>query len=368
MDFSYPFTENKETSYTTITESMLSDQFKVFGNLFYSMSIGLYNNYVLMVPGCSKDLWDDHVKLIYLTACTMCIPYVYFIWDIQSQFHLMTISSFNYLELFPVPENFPQMLLSNYGLGYTIPFINSVRESLLTFCGNGPFQIFVSPPNSNGSNHISKRIQPFGSDNIPAFDVINERRLSVFCHARLNMNLCKFDESNYITNLLNYCTGHGIKGAVFHVGTNKDIPINDALKHMMTIIVTGISNFRARGIGTCKFLLETPAAEGNETLFTDESFISFCMHIKNIPGVGEHFGICIDTCHVFAAGYSPYNYIKNISKYMPIDLVHFNDSKNRLGSKLDRHEIAGRGYIPWYILLKSAEFCQKNNIPMINEW
>lgn len=368
MDFTYPFTENKETAYSTITEDILTPEFRVFGYLYYTQSIGLYNNNVLMVPGCIKELWDDHVKLTFLMACTMRIPYIYFIWDIQSTFHLFQVISFDYNTLFPVPNDFPQMLISNYGVGYSIPFIKSVRDSICSFCGAGPIQIFVGQPNADGSNVLSKRILSFNSDNLPAFDVINDRNLSVYCHAPLNMNLCKFDESKYITNVLNYCTGHGMKGVVFHTGTNKDIPINDALRYMMNVIVTGISNFKGRGIGTCKFLLETPAGEGNDTLFTEESFISFCMHIKNIPGIGEHFGVCVDTCHVFAAGYSPYNYIKNISRYLTIDLVHFNDSKNPLGSKVDRHQVAGCGYIPWYILLKTAEFCKNNRISMINEW
>lgn len=69
------------------------------------------------------------------------------------------------------------------------------------------------------------------------------------------------------------------------------------------------------------------------------------------PSIG---GICIDTCHAFAAGYDISRtkglseFIREIETFTGLDrvkLIHLNDSKRSLGSRVDRHEHIGRGYI-----------------------
>ena len=63
-------------------------------------------------------------------------------------------------------------------------------------------------------------------------------------------------------------------------------------------------------------------------------------------------GICLDTCHIFAAGYpmqDEKDYEATISEFdrvLGLDrlkIIHINDSKKGLGSKVDRHEHIGRG-------------------------
>ena len=75
-----------------------------------------------------------------------------------------------------------------------------------------------------------------------------------------------------------------------------------------------------------------------------------------IAGVGEHrrIGVCIDTCHVFAAGYDirtaidyqTFNQaVSDIIGFESIFAFHLNDSKRELGSRVDRHEVIGKGEI-----------------------
>lgn len=386
MDFSYPFKTNIIPNNELLNQNNLPDKFKIYLPLNTSLYPEFYNNSVVLTSGTEENKWDDHIKCMYLFCCLKQIPNIIFIWSDEYFYHFQ-ILSYDFLNIFPYPfshntsqnENFSSYLHQNYGIGYCLQYNRSVRDTLNSYAGYGTFQLFVGAPDKDGKNSLSKRIPSFGYDNIPAFDVINERGLNVYCHARLNINMCSYEESDYIANLLNYCTGHGIKGAVFHVGSNTINNEQAAISKLITNIITGISKFisslspQQNTINTklpnlCKFLLETPSGKGNEVLYNDLSFLNMCCIIKNTPNVGDLFGVCVDTCHVFSAGYSPYGYLINISKYINVELVHFNDSMTPFNDKKDRHIEAGMGYIPWYLLLKVAEFCKNNNIHIVNEY
>ena len=68
----------------------------------------------------------------------------------------------------------------------------------------------------------------------------------------------------------------------------------------------------------------------------------------------DRVGVCLDTCHLFAAGYdfrTPETYAEMIGKLesaigvAQIRCIHTNDSKRELGSRVDRHEHIGKGHI-----------------------
>ena len=68
----------------------------------------------------------------------------------------------------------------------------------------------------------------------------------------------------------------------------------------------------------------------------------------------DRIGVCIDTCHAFAAGYdlrSPQAYERTMSEfdraigYKFLSGMHLNDTKNELGVRKDRHESLGRGFL-----------------------
>ena len=75
-----------------------------------------------------------------------------------------------------------------------------------------------------------------------------------------------------------------------------------------------------------------------------------------LKGVGDHkrLGVCLDTCHIFVAGYdfrTPETYAdtwdqfdKEIGK-SKLKVLHLNDAKKPLGSRVDRHEHIGEGEI-----------------------
>ncbi len=76
--------------------------------------------------------------------------------------------------------------------------------------------------------------------------------------------------------------------------------------------------------------------------------------IINLSKYKEHIGLCIDTAHAFSYGYDLrkekiiVNIIDEIEKYIGIEklkLIHLNDSKHELGSRIDRHYHIGKGNI-----------------------
>jgi deoxyribonuclease-4 len=77
---------------------------------------------------------------------------------------------------------------------------------------------------------------------------------------------------------------------------------------------------------------------------------------KILADVGDHprLGVCLDTCHIFVAGYDirdPESYARTWNEfnrfigYSKLKVIHANDAKKPLGSRVDRHEHIGRGEI-----------------------
>ena len=128
-----------------------------------------------------------------------------------------------------------------------------------------------------------------------------------------------------------------------HLGDGEKVGIkriSDALNH----IFDRTSQFKV------KILLETTAGQGTNLGYRFE-------HLAEIIGqteAEERLGVCLDTCHVFAAGYDfrdEENYKKLVRDFDAIiglnrcRLFHINDSKRGLGSRIDRHEHIGQGSI-----------------------
>ena len=95
-------------------------------------------------------------------------------------------------------------------------------------------------------------------------------------------------------------------------------------------------------------LLETMAGKGTEV---GGSFEELKM-IVDRAACGDRLGVCLDTCHVWDAGYDIVGDLDGVltrfDRLLGLDrlkAVHFNDSKNPLGSRKDRHEKLGQGHI-----------------------
>ena len=114
-------------------------------------------------------------------------------------------------------------------------------------------------------------------------------------------------------------------------------------------------------------LIETPCGEGREVCSRVEELAEFINRFS--IDEKKKMGLCIDTCHIFVAGYEPLDYY---SKWLqigsiPIMLTHFNDSKGCRGSKLDRHELVGQGCVGYNRMLDVAKLCSVIKIDMVTE-
>jgi deoxyribonuclease-4 len=99
-----------------------------------------------------------------------------------------------------------------------------------------------------------------------------------------------------------------------------------------------------------RLLLETTAGQGSSLGY---QFEHLAWLIENAPE-GERLGVCVDTCHVFAAGYelrTPDGYTATMGEFDRVvglkwlKAIHLNDSKGDLGSRKDRHDHIGKGHI-----------------------
>lgn len=96
--------------------------------------------------------------------------------------------------------------------------------------------------------------------------------------------------------------------------------------------------------------LETMAGQGTNLGYTFEQIATMLSE----AGPNERLGVCLDTCHIFAAGYdfrTPEAYeatmaeFDNVIGLDQLKFFHLNDSKFDLGQKKDRHEHIGQGFI-----------------------
>ncbi len=103
-----------------------------------------------------------------------------------------------------------------------------------------------------------------------------------------------------------------------------------------------------------KILLETMAGKGSEVGFSFEQLKSIIDLSVSLGGerLRDILGVCLDTCHIWDAGYDIQNSLddglKEFDNVIGIDnlcAIHLNDSKNQCGSRKDRHEQLGKGLI-----------------------
>lgn len=178
--------------------------------------------------------------------------------------------------------------------------------------------------------------------------------------------LCK--EIKYAYKLGAFCI-------VLHFGKHKMIDISVAYNNMYMVLLY-IHNKTIK-YKSLYILLETSSGQGSEMCYSMDQLIHFYNKLqKSNLSIKNRIFLCIDTCHIFAAGVDITSkkkiseYFKYLDKYIGINnikLIHLNDSKNVLGSKKDRHEILGKGYIGKVNLLYFAKLALKFNIPILLE-
>lgn len=164
----------------------------------------------------------------------------------------------------------------------------------------------------------------------------------------------------------------GAKGIVLHMGKNvkKQYDAEHIYNNMVKFIIELFKKLKTKKI-KLPILLETPAGQGGEMCWDLKEFIEFIVKFSKLYFYPQ-LQICLDTCHIFQAGYDLNNskIINQIHQLLEpiknkIGLIHINDSYHQVGEHIDRHAQIGQGYIQINKLIKFIYPYKK--IPMILE-
>jgi deoxyribonuclease IV len=183
-------------------------------------------------------------------------------------------------------------------------------------------QIFPGSPRSYyPSTHSEDALESFRNLKIPKFVHIN-----YFVNpASDNKNNLPSLEQNLL-----FCDSIEANGLVVHMGSNKDT------KKGLELTKKNITEAYEKSGAKTKILLETTAEGGNKLKLP--LIIDF---IKQNPEL--NVGMCVDTCHLFSAGYKSKEIVEVIEQYHQyIDCIHLNNpSPNvEIGKHKDQHDIS----------------------------
>lgn len=242
--------------------------------------------------------------------------------------------------------------------------ILSSLEEALSY-GSNSFMFYTGAP----TNTSRKKIESIYVDE--AIKIMSENDIdieNVVCHAPYIVNLAnrkdesKYDFSiNFIKSELKRCDELGVSKMVLHPGNAVGITKEEGLINIATAI-----NVILDDDSECMILLETMAGKGTEcgSNIDEVKFLLDNIIKKN------RIGVCVDTCHIFDAGYDLHEYISEFDSKLGLDLIkcfHINDSKNICGSHKDRHANIGVGTIGFDNLLSIIYDERFEHIPKILE-
>ena len=218
--------------------------------------------------------------------------------------------------------------------------INRARE-----LGINTFQIFTRNPRMWKAREIT----------VEEIDNFKKKRREydmdpVFSHMPYLPNFATPREEVYEKSLktldkeIRNCNSLGITFIVTHLGSH----LGSGKKEGKRRIINAINNITSKFQETPEILLENSSGKTNEIGSNFQEIASIMDEVDNKTG------LCLDTCHAFAEGYDIKSIkglervitsIEDIIGWKNLRLIHLNDSKGELGSKIDRHEHIGLGKI-----------------------
>lgn len=160
-----------------------------------------------------------------------------------------------------------------------------------------------------------------------------------------------------------------IPNLVMHPGSHVDTGEEEGIKRISSNLNKLFDELENNSV---VLLLETTAGQGSHLGYNFEQIAQM------IDGVEDknHVGVCMDTCHIFAAGYpitDSKDYKATMNKFddtVGLDklrIIHMNDSMKEFGSKKDRHEHIGKGHIGLEGFRNIVNDKRLSKIPMILE-
>lgn len=221
------------------------------------------------------------------------------------------------------------------------------------------------------------KARAFKSDEVERFKALRKRSgiYTIIAHDSYLINIASSSQDlreksmNAFIDEMDRCRTLGIKYIVMHPGAHLGAGEDRGIKNIVTSLNSILRETDGWGVNA---VLESTAGQGTSIGYRFEHLGRIIEGIED----KERVKVCLDTCHLFTAGYdisNPEGYTKVIDEFdrlVGLDRLlcfHLNDSKKGLGSRVDRHEHIGKGFIgetAFRLIMKDKRF---DAIPKIIE-
>jgi len=232
--------------------------------------------------------------------------------------------------------------------------------------GANTFQFFTRNPRGGSAKAIDEKdIERF-------LQIAKERDFDFFlAHAPYTMNICAadagirdFSREMMADDLqrLAYLPGSLYN---FHPGSHVQQGVDVGIRY-----ITDALNEVLKPEQTTTVLLETMAGKGSEIGRSFEELRTIIDGIK----LSDKMGVCMDTCHIYDAGYDIVNHLDDVLDefdrivgLVRLKAIHLNDSKNPFKSHKDRHETIGNGSLGLEALTRVINHPKLKRLPFYLE-
>ena len=221
--------------------------------------------------------------------------------------------------------------------------LDKTAENVVKMHAN-TMQIFSrNPRGSSFKNYSDQEVEAFQR-------IRNEHEFGpILAHAPYTLNLASATEKTYefacmvMKEDIARMDALGIEYFVFHPGSHTGIGVEAGISNIIAGLNQAIS-----GEEKITVLLETMSGKGSEIGVTFEELKAIRDGLEH----PERVGVCLDTCHVFAAGYDIVNHLDDVLDEFErvlglenLKAIHLNDSMMPFASRKDRHATIGNGEI-----------------------
>ena len=232
------------------------------------------------------------------------------------------------------------------------------------------FQIFTRSPRSWHAKDLTKEVIDAFKSKLEASKI---DRFATCAHMPYLPNLATpkddaFEKSvNTLINEVERCAQLGIPYLVTHLGSHLGTGEEAGIKKLVEALTKA-----GQTKNDVMILLENTAGQKNSVGSDFKQLGEIFKQLKP----GKKFGVCLDTCHAFVAGYDlrtadkVKETFKEFDKHVGLEnlkILHLNDARGELGCNLDRHYHLGLGGIGEEGITSVVKFANKKKIPIILE-
>lgn len=230
----------------------------------------------------------------------------------------------------------------------------------------GTFQFFTRNPRGGKA----KELDP---EDVKAFlDFAEQNSIApILAHAPYTLNGCSADEG--IRTFARNTMEDDLRRMEFTPGNLYNFHPGSHVKQGVETGIAYISDMLNQILKpeqTTTVLLETMAGKGSEVGRNFEELREILDRVE----LNEKIGVCLDTCHVWDAGYDIANHLDEVLTEFDrviglsrLKAIHLNDSQNPLGARKDRHARIGEGHIGLEALVRVINHPALRNLPFYLE-